>query len=266
MRDFTLDMYRQLCLALVEAGYRSRPIGDYAEDADPDGRPRVYLRHDIDRAPKTALGTARVERDLGLTATYFFRLVSGAFVPEVVAGVRDLGMEVGYHYECLDRAAGDTSRALEICRDDLEKLRAIAPVRSMAMHGNPLTKYDNRDMWKQHDYREFGIEVAAYFTIDYTKVRYYSDTGRNWDESKGKMYDLVDSGQATRLTTTRSLIEHLKTDRRDTCILTHPNRWTNGLVSWSYNAAFDYAALIAKRLLSAVRGRKQPNNAGQARS
>jgi hypothetical protein len=133
----------------------------------------------------------------------------------------------------------------------------------MAMHGNPLTKHDNRDMWKEHDFRDVGIEIAAYFTIDYTKVRYYSDTGRNWDESRGKMYDMVDSGQATRLTTTPTLIDHLTADPRDTCILTHPNRWTNGLLSWSYNAAFDYAALIAKRLLTAVRGSKQPGSTGR---
>jgi len=246
-------MYRQLGRSLVDNQYKSVQIGDYPRLTPSEDEPHVFLRHDVDRAPRTALALAAIESSLGLTATYFFRCVSSAFDPDVITKVRDLGMEVGYHYECLDRAHGDYEKAYVIAREDLKRLREIAPVKSMAMHGNPWTSHDNRDLWKEYDYRELGIEVAAYLTIDYSKVRYFTDTGRNWDESRGNLYDMVADASGTRLTSTPSLIEYLARYRQDCCISTHPHRWTNNPVSWSYNAVYDYAGNVVKTIIRSFR-------------
>jgi len=49
------------------------------------------------------------------------------------------------------------------------------------MHGSPLSKYDNRCIWKKHDYRIHGIIGEPYFDQDFKKVLYLTDTGRKWD-------------------------------------------------------------------------------------
>ncbi len=253
MADFTLQTYRDLCRALVEAGYRSYTFGEYYQSITAGEGARLFLRHDVDFRIPTALDLAEIEVEHGLKATYFFRLVDSAFNPDVIKRIADLGMEVGYHYEALDRAKGDYERAIEIVKEDLRKLREFGPVKSMAMHGNPLTPYDNRDLWKQYDYREFGIEVAAYFSLDYSKIRYFTDTGRNWDETRGNLYDTVSHSAGVKLTNTKSLIKHLREEVADTCILTHPNRWSSNPLYWSWNLAYDTLGNIVKGVLKIVR-------------
>jgi hypothetical protein len=64
---------------------------------------------------------------------------------------------------------------------NLQKLRELAPVETICMHGSPLSKYDNRMLWEYYDYRDFGIIGEPYFDIDFKEVLYLTDTGRRWD-------------------------------------------------------------------------------------
>ena len=63
----------------------------------------VVLRHDIDRKPMNALRMAELEYELGIQSTYYFRFPC-TFKPEIIRKIRDLGHEVGYHYEVLSKA------------------------------------------------------------------------------------------------------------------------------------------------------------------
>lgn len=254
MFDFTLGMYRKLCAALVDAGYHSLLMCDFSTTIAEPGKPRLFLRHDVDSMPHSAIDLAKIEKEHGLLATYFFRCVKSAFVPEVIASIRDMGMECGYHYETLDRAKGDYEKAIAITKDDLQMLRAIAPVTTMAMHGNPLTPYDNRDLWKKYDYRDFGINLEAYQIIS-DRLKYFNDTGRNWDETRGNLLDMGTTVTQLRLTDTPSLIRYVQENREDVCISAHPNRWSSRPLIWSYNLAFDTTGNIVKGLIKLVRKR-----------
>jgi len=249
-------MYRHLCRTLVECGYQSRQFRQY-QSMDLDAKdPFVIIRHDVDRYPQTAVQLAEIEHDLGLTATYFFRLVESAFEPAVIKRVAELGMEIGYHYETLDRAKGDFARAYELAKEDLTRLRQYGPVKSMAMHGNPLTSFDNRDLWKKYNYRDLGIDIAAYFTVDYSRIRYFTDTGRNWDSERGNLYDKVSAGAGINLRSTIDLIRYLRESPAHTCISTHPHRWTNRPALWTYNLLYDRAGNVAKTFIRAMRGKR----------
>ncbi len=70
MRDFTLEAYRRLCECLLET-YSPVRVIDYLRG---EGRGRVaILRHDVDRKPENALAVARLERELGVTSSFYFR-------------------------------------------------------------------------------------------------------------------------------------------------------------------------------------------------
>ncbi|MCP4580134.1 MAG: hypothetical protein GY839_00845 [candidate division Zixibacteria bacterium] len=252
MLDFTQKMYHQLCQAISKAGYQTTVMGDYFDTSESD-KPRLMLRHDVDRDAGLALEMARIEQQHGLASTYMFRVVDSVFKPDIIKQIADLGMEIGYHYECLDKAQGDYTRAFEIAKDDLAKLRELAPVKVMAMHGNPLTKWDNRDLWKQRDFKDIDIAVAAYLNIDYKKVRYFSDTGRSWDEQRGNIYDFVGEQPEHALKTTPDLIDYIGKHHQDTCILIHPNRWSDKLGKWFYNWAYDTAGNTVKALIKLIR-------------
>jgi len=61
------------------------------------------------------------------------------------------------------------------------------------MHGSPLSKWDNRDLWKRYNYRDFGIIGEPYFDVNFDKVLYLTDTGRRWDGEGVSVRDKVTS-------------------------------------------------------------------------
>jgi hypothetical protein len=65
--------------------------------------------------------------------------------------------------------------------NNLEKLRRIAPVSTICMHGSPLSLYDNRAIWEKYDYHSLDIMGDPYFDIDFNKMAYLTDTGRRWN-------------------------------------------------------------------------------------
>lgn len=202
MRDFTLKTYHLLLSALKEKGYQFQTFRDFLKD--PTSR-CVILRHDVDARKMNSLTTAQLENELGIRGTYYFRIVPDSFDEEVIREVAGLGHEVGYHYEDVSSTAlrqkisVDESRlvkeALSSFTENLEKLRRIVPVKTVCMHGSPLSKWDNRLLWKYYDYRDFGIVGEPYFDTDFGEVLYLTDTGRRWDGQGVSIRDKVEEGQ-----------------------------------------------------------------------
>lgn len=225
--DFTLRKYRELCEAILKAGYVPMTVESYLEK--PLGRV-VILRHDVDRKPESALRMAELERDLGIASTYYFRMKKGVFKPEIIREIAGMGHEVGYHYEALDKAKGNFERAIEIFEDELRRFREICEVKTVCMHGNPLTPWMNKDLWNRYNFREFGIIGEPYISIDYEKVLYFSDTGRTW----GTKFSLKDAkAKGIDVKSTDDVIKLLKDGvAEQVCILTHPNRWSDDFGDW----------------------------------
>jgi hypothetical protein len=70
----------------------------------------IILRHDVDRRPGNALKTARLEHDLGIPASYYFRAVPESRDEAVIQKIAGLGHEIGYHYENLSACKGDPEK------------------------------------------------------------------------------------------------------------------------------------------------------------
>lgn len=162
-RDFTLDKFHQLCAAIVD-NYTTITMDRYLSAGDQLPERFVLMRHDVDGLAKTALKTARIEEELGIQATYYFRTRNNIFVPEIIQEIEGMGHEVGYHYEVLSTAKGDYEKAIEIFKNDVSKFQNICNLKTICMHGMPLSKYDNRDLWNTYDFRDFGILGEAYLS------------------------------------------------------------------------------------------------------
>ena len=74
MRDFSLDMYRELLESLQAKGYEFITYAEYCKGERPDKY--IILRHDVDAKPLNSVRTAQIEQELGLHATYYFRVIS----------------------------------------------------------------------------------------------------------------------------------------------------------------------------------------------
>jgi hypothetical protein len=195
----------------------------------------VILRHDVDRLPQNSLIMAKIEAEFGIKGSYYFRIVKESNRPEIIKQITELGHEIGYHYEDLTTAKGDANKAFEFFQKHLHYFQQYYPVRTICMHGSPMSKYDSRDIWKHFDYKELDIIGEPYFDVDYHKVFYITDTGRNWNKASSSVRDKVQSGFNINISSTDHIIKLAQNKKLPSQIMItlHPQRWTNNPLLWT---------------------------------
>lgn len=252
--DFTLAAYKRVLEAAGAAGYRMMPVVDWFDGDKNASAAALILRHDVDRRPKNALAMAEMEAALGVRASYYFRMVPVSFVPGIVERIAALGHEIGYHYEDWDRAKGDPDRAMALFEDALDRLRAIAPVRTMCMHGSPLARENNMTLWRHRSFEGHGVRDCV-LSYPWTGFAYFTDAGRTFGATSANLRDEL--GEAISPDGVRSsadLAAFFKERRMaKVMVSTHPERWSDEAAVWARQWAWDAAANLAKRGLRALR-------------
>jgi hypothetical protein len=232
MRDFTIRIYRTVCSEVENQGYVPITVDDYCSGKAESNKKNIIFRHDVDRKIDMALKMARMEFEMNIRATYYFRYIPEVFKPSIIQKIKELNHEIGYHYEVLDKANGNHEQAILLFEKELESMREIADVRTICMHGNPIKPWSNRDLWKTYDYRKFGIFGEPYLSIDYNKFVYLSDTGRTWS-GKYSVKDVVDKTFSEKISNSNDIITLIKSGKYpNICLLVHPNRWSDDPVEW----------------------------------
>lgn len=249
--DFTYKKFYELCRS-VENNYPTVTIAEYLSSNNMPDR-FIIMRHDIDRKPKNSLHMARIEKDLGIVATYYFRMNSNVFLPEIIRDIENMGHDIGYHYETLGKSKGNYEEAIEIFKYELSEFRKICKIKTICMHGGPLSKYDNRDLWKVYEFKDFDILGEAYLSIG-NDVNYFSDTGRSWN-SKNNMRDfMLNKKENITVDTTDDMIDLINCNKVNRLYITsHPERWSSGKIEWCSNYAKDFAFNVGKKVLVSVR-------------
>jgi len=108
----------------------------------------IILRHDVESRYSNALRMAKIQHSLGIKGSYYFRLFSKPGNEAIIKQIVSLGHEIGYHYDDLTACKGNHQNALKRFQKNLNYLRQFAPVTTITMEGAPLSKYDNRNLWK----------------------------------------------------------------------------------------------------------------------
>jgi len=198
----------------------------------------VILRHDVDLKPENSLATAKLVHSLGIQGTYYFRIISETFKPDIIKQIEELGHEIGYHYEDMDLVQADNldkhiNLAYESFCRNLERLRKVAPVNTACMHGSPRAKYDNKMIWSKYNYRDLGIIGEPYFDIDFNEFLYLTDTGRRWNGDKVSVRDRVNTKYDFNFKTTQDIIDAIPQLPDKIMINIHPQRWNDKLIPWT---------------------------------
>ena len=274
--DFTVKIYRKLLDQLIQSGYNFQTFSQFLEN--PEDKV-ILLRHDVDDKKLNSLRFARIQNELGIKGTYYFRMVPQSFDEKVIKEIADLGHEIGYHYEDMDFAAKQRAKikrqrpkeeelyeaAIGIFENNLNILRNLYPVKTICMHGSPRSPFDNKAIWKKYNYRDYGIIGEPYFDIDFNEVFYLTDTGRRWDGEKVSVRDKVDSSKFgvehtphltprtpfTSFHSTRQIIAAAKkNDLPDRIMFTfHPQRWSDNPFSWVWELIFQNLKNQVKRYM-----------------
>ncbi len=138
--------------------------------------------------------------------------------------------------------------AFESFKKNLGKIRELAPVNTICMHGSPMSRWDSRILWKYYNYREFGIIGEPYFDIDFEKVLYLTDTGRKWNGDKSSVRDKVSQENflelKNRLKISDNIIAAASANELPNQLMmtVHPQRWSDNLFNWMT----EYAAQTLK--------------------
>jgi len=144
------------------------------------------------------------------------------------------------------------ARALVRFKGNLARMQQVAEIKTICMHGSPLSKWDSRMLWSRYDYRDFGLIGEPYFDINFNKVLYLTDTGRRWDGNRMSVRDkplahveefVVPVQTNPRLPslsdqfTFHSTFDIIKAARMNTLpsqimMTFHPQRWSSAPIPW----------------------------------
>ncbi len=208
----------------------------------------IILRHDVDKKPANALKIANIEKKYGINSTFFFRIKKKVFHPGIISKIEELGYEIGYHYEELADSKGDLKKAINLFKKNLEKIREIADIKTICMHGSTLSRWDNKKLWKYYNFKDFGIIGEGYLSIDFTKIVYISDSGGNWSSGNYIKRDFPCSPTAININIkkTDELINLIAQEKYPNLyILSHPDRWNEGM-AW-------YTEYISKHIRNLIK-------------
>lgn len=100
--DFTLANYRNLIRLAKDKGFAFI----LHKDEFVDNRKDIIWRHDVEFEPDIALEMAKIEKEEGIKASYFFQLHSPYYnlfdnhYTRVFHEIKELGHQVGLHFDC----------------------------------------------------------------------------------------------------------------------------------------------------------------------
>lgn len=245
--DFTCGKYEELCRTIAASRYSAVTLAGYLRlNHDRNSKPYIIMRHDIDRSPRRALDAALIEHRHGIAATYYFRNQKGTYVPDLLDKIASLGHEIGLHYETVDKCRGDAASARALFQEELGLFRSRYEINTVCAHGNPLTRFDNKDIWKTASLSDFGLLGEAFLSLDYERFAYFSDSGRTWLNSESQKMPGKDCVKTAfgqwQPKTSDDVIEIIREGKLpNICILTHPERWTAGAAAFAGRYVLDTA-------------------------
>ena len=266
MIDFTLRKYRELLNSLLKKGYKFITFEQYCDlISSPNSliasSPYIILRHDVDLKAQHSLAVAKIEHELGIGSSYYFRVVPESNQTEIIHAIAGLGHEIGYHYEDMSIAQGNVDKAYEHFLKQLQYFRSFYPVRTVCMHGAPTSKWDGKELWKKYDYSALGIIGEPYFDVDFGEVFYLTDTGRCWDGYKVSVRDKIPKYQEEWVK--KNWVYHKTDDIIQAAeqgvlpprimITTHPQRWTDKRVEWVKEIFTQTLKNVVKRILIKIK-------------
>lgn len=238
--DFTLEKYELLCETISNSSYTTLTFEQYFSQ---ENLPRniIILRHDVDRNIGNALKLADIEHKHHIFSTYYCRKTERVFKPGYFQKIASIGHEIGYHYETLDKANGNVDEAIKVFEQELFVFREFIDIKTACMHGNPLSPWLNSNIWKNYNFKDFGIIGEPYLSLDYENVFYLTDTGRTWAKKNIRVKDVIRNGDQTNnlftgnISTTDDIINLIKEERiPQICLLVHPDRWHDNTIDWMW--------------------------------
>lgn len=173
--DFTYDTYENLVIKLIDeedfqAKHYNKPIDNNT----------LLIRHDVDWSPRKAIKIGQIEKNYGISSTYFFFLASpfyNSFNKETRNIIQDLykmGHEIGLHFSTHQYwSEPPTPEVLEAkVREEMKALELVSE-RSI-----DIVSFHNPPEWifKQ----SFKSFISTYESKFFEEITYCADSNQRW--------------------------------------------------------------------------------------
>jgi hypothetical protein len=189
-----LGQYRRLLETALRQGYRICSLRQMVRELKaglPAGARVLVLRHDVDTGVRTARRMWLIERELGVSSSYFFRLRTIA-IP-FMRSIEENGGEASYHFEELstvakrrgirrrEEVAAIVPEARQLFARNLARLRERTglPMEVVAGHGDWINRrlgVQNSELLSSVSFRrEVGVDLEAYDPFLIQAVLKHSD-------------------------------------------------------------------------------------------
>ena len=245
--DFTTSKYKHLLTTLINKGYEFQTFKSYLINPK---KKVVVLRHDVDTCPENSLIFAKIQYEKGVRGSYYFRITSSSWNEDIIKEISSMGHEIGYHYENMDHCNGNVEDAYLDFKNNLINFRKICEIKTICMHGSPLSKYDNKEIWKVFSYLDLDIIGEPYFDLDFDKIFYLTDVGRMWDGTKYSVRDKVNlKNSFPTFHNTNEIINSINNSSFPEIVMFnfHPQRWNNNIFFWFKEFVFQFIKNIIKK-------------------
>jgi len=189
----------------------------------------LILKHDIEADPKKALKIAQIENKYNHRASYYVHFDILIKNIDIFKQIQNLGHEVSYHYDVLDKNEGDFLKAKKVFDEHIDFFEKKGfEIKTVCQHGNPLIERvgykSNRDFLRKFE-NEYSLkDIVVNFSKEVGEFTYISDVGYHWriipNIEVADIYPqkdiLVDYNEMIKLAEEKSLI-----------ISSHPHRYFN---------------------------------------
>lgn len=250
--DHTLDKYLHVVDTALEAGYTTATMNKFHSGVNAEKL--LAIRHDVDRKPQNALSMAQAEAKRDVQASYYFRSVPASHNPDIIKAIRDLGHEIGYHYEDWHLAKYDPAEADALFRKHLARLKTFANIKTICMHGSPLSSRNNLEFWEHFSPSDYDV-YDCIIDMNYENTFYITDAGRTWGQTTANLRDEAPGAAIIPdIDSSDDLIAAIKTGNYPHIVIgCHPERWASETQDWVGQYAKDQLANAVKRVIRKVR-------------
>ncbi|MBT7995298.1 MAG: hypothetical protein HN691_10525 [Bacteroidetes bacterium] len=232
MYEFTLKAYTDLIKFLLSKEYTFLRVKDFF-DIDGNKEKLILLKHDVDKKPINSLNMAVLENKLGICSTYYFRINKSVYQVELMKQIESLGHEIGYHYEELSTSNGDYNKAINLFERNLKIMRNDFSISTISMHGSPLSKFNNKDIWNVYSMEKYKVLCISKNISLFTDFNYVTDSGRCFNSKNYNVRDFNNiSLNKLGVKTIKKFISEENNLPNRILFNFHPQRWTDNYFEW----------------------------------
>ncbi len=252
INKFSTLNYETICKEILRNNYKILTFEEKFQSFSNFKDKFCILRHDVDRFANNSLNIAEIENNLGIKSTYYFRTTKSSFNKRVIEAIKDLGHEIGYHYEDFAISSGNYDKAINRYEENLNKFKQLGiEIKTISMHGSPGRKHSSFKLWDKYNYKVQEVIGDANLDIDFKDIYYLTDTGRNW-ANENNLRDYGEGSLTHLISTNSELVNFIKNNNKSLILQTHPERWSSNSFELSRSYSLDLLTNSLKKIYKRI--------------